>query len=115
VALIAYLPEELRDDLGAVQARVRDATGLACTLGFGPRLLRSGPRAGGGETGLYLLLTCNGGEELPGGGFQALYRAQAQADLDRLSSRGRRALRVHADPGEPMKAIRVMHEAIRLI
>jgi len=80
---------------------LRESTGLATTLGYGPRYLHSTGQLhkGGPDIGLFLQLTAEPGEEqpIPGEpfGFSALQRAQAEGDYAALERRGRRLLRLH--------------------
>jgi len=84
-----------------VRARIRDATGAATTLGFGPRFLHSTGQLhkGGPDTGVFLQLTADPSRDLPIPGweesFGTLIAAQALGDLASLQRRGRRALRLH--------------------
>jgi hypothetical protein len=102
-AILAYLPMEPSTiaRLEALRARVRDALGLATTLGFGPRFLHSTGQLhkGGPESGVFLQLTADPRRDLPIPGwnetFATLIAAQAQGDLASLAKRRRRALRVH--------------------
>ncbi|MDX1385301.1 MAG: transaldolase, partial [Thermoanaerobaculia bacterium] len=80
--------EGLREVLGR-------ATGLAISVGFGPRYLHStGQLFKGGPTGRYLFLYRSDAPELPipGGDttFGALQLAQARGDMAVLAARGRR-------------------------
>ena len=80
---------------------VRDARRVATCVGFGPRFLHSTGQAfkGGPATGLFLQVTCDDVPDLaiPGRGytFGVVKTAQAIGDLQVLTARGRRALRVH--------------------
>ena len=76
-------------------------TGVATTLGFGPRFLHSTGQAhkGGPATGLFLQLTDRPMADVPVPDrrltFGQVIAAQARGDFEVLSQRGRRALRVH--------------------
>ncbi|MCC7498625.1 MAG: bifunctional transaldolase/phosoglucose isomerase [Bryobacterales bacterium] len=102
-ALLAYLNRNAENDqlLQAVRAAVRDATGRATCAGFGPRFLHSTGQAykGGPNSGVFIQITGAGAEDLPIPGrkytFGIVKAAQAQGDLEVLSERKRRALRVH--------------------
>ena len=102
-ALLAYLPSdpEVADRLQRIRAGVRDALGVATTLGFGPRFLHSTGQLhkGGPDTGVFLQLTAEPSKDLPIPGwdesFGTLIAAQALGDLTSLQRRGRRALRLH--------------------
>ena len=103
VALLAYLPPDpgVADRLQAIRTRIRDATGAATTVGFGPRFLHSTGQLhkGGPDTGVFLQLTAEPSKDLPIPGweesFGTLIAAQALGDLASLQKRGRRALRIH--------------------
>jgi transaldolase/glucose-6-phosphate isomerase len=121
VALLAYLPPtaELEREFHQLQGEVRDATKAACTFGFGPRYLHSTGQLhkGGPNTGLFLQITSDGGEELsiPGEsyGFRALFAAQARGDLAVLQAHGRRVLRVHLEDDKPDKALAALREGLQ--
>jgi hypothetical protein len=103
IALLAYLTEapETHRRLTAIRARLRDATRLATTLGYGPRYLHSTGQyhKGGPPHGLFLLITADDAEDAPVPGqpytFGVFNRAQALGDLEALRRHGQRALRVH--------------------
>ena len=122
VALLAYLtPDDgLHRQLNELQGLVRDATRLACTSGFGPRFLHSTGQLhkGGPSTGVFLQATSDGGKDLPipgqPYGFATLFAAQARGDLEVLQARGRRALRVHVEDGDPRKFVEAVREAVKL-
>ena len=124
VGLQAYLPpdDDLANDLHGVQGEIRDATRLACTMGFGPRFLHSTGQLhkGGPNTGLFLQITSDGGEDLPIPGlpfsFGTLFAAQARGDLEVLQAHGRRALRIHVEDGrDGGKVIEALRQAARLL
>jgi glucose-6-phosphate isomerase len=103
VAILAYLPPdaEVTERLQRIRTAVRDATGAATTLGFGPRFLHSTGQLhkGGPDSGIFLQLTADPSKDLsiPGWeeSFGTLIAAQALGDLASLQKRGRRALRLH--------------------
>lgn len=103
VALNIYLPrdEAMETLLTELQAKVRDMTGLATTIGFGPRFLHSTGQLhkGGPDTGLFLEITAEPAVDakIPGQGlsFGALVRGQALGDFEALEARGRRAMRLN--------------------
>ena len=80
---------------------IRDRTKAATCLGFGPRFLHSTGQAykGGPNSGVFLQITCEDGEDLAVPGqkytFGVVKAAQARGDFEVLAERGRRALRVH--------------------
>jgi glucose-6-phosphate isomerase len=104
-AILAYLPPDpaVAEALERIRQRVRDATGVATTLGFGPRFLHSTGQLhkGGPDSGVFLQVTAEPAKDLPIPGweetFGTLIAAQALGDLASLQRRGRRALRLHLD------------------
>lgn len=102
-AILAYLPQDdaIVERLQRLRARVRELTGAATTLGFGPRFLHSTGQLhkGGPDTGVFLQITADPSKDLPIPGwdetFGTLIAAQALGDLTSLQRRGRRAIRVH--------------------
>ena len=103
VAINAYLPRNAAtlEQLQSVRQKVLDQTGLATTLGFGPRFLHSTGQLhkGGSDQGIFLQITADPEQDLdiPSQGitFGALEKAQALGDLEALLARGRRAIRIH--------------------
>ena len=83
--------------------RLRRESGLVVTHGYGPRYQHSTGQLhkGGPNTGLFLQLIDDPGEELPipgkPFGFRRLIRAQAAGDLETLKERGRRVARVRLE------------------
>jgi transaldolase/glucose-6-phosphate isomerase len=77
---------------------------VATTLGYGPRFLHSTGQLykGGPDSGVFLQITADVGEDLAIPGrkytFGVLEQAQALADFRVLAERGRRLLRVHLGP-----------------
>ncbi len=108
VALLAYLPDDpnVAGWLAKYQAAVRDATGAATTVGYGPRYLHSTGQLhkGGPNTGLFVMLTTDETEdrEIPNAayGFAALQRSQALGDEQALRDNGRRVVRCHLGGSE---------------
>ena len=102
-AILAYLPQDdaIAERLQRLRTRVRELTGAATTLGFGPRFLHSTGQLhkGGPDTGVFLQLTADPSKDLPIPGweesFGTLIAAQALGDLTSLQRRGRRAMRLH--------------------
>lgn len=106
---VVSLLQELRERLGR-------RTGLATTLGIGPRFLHSTGQLhkGGPNTGVFLQLTDEPREDLPVPEttytFGQLIRAQAAGDALALEQRGRRLLRLNlgSDPvGGLEKLVRI--------
>jgi len=83
--------------------KLRRLSGLVVTHGYGPRYLHSTGQLhkGGPNTGLYLQVVDDPGEEIaiPGRpfGFRKLIRAQAAGDYASLKERGRRVARIHLE------------------
>ena len=102
LAILAYVPmdPDVVERLQAIRVRLRDATGAATTLGFGPRFLHSTGQLhkGGPDTGVFLQLTARPSKDLmiPGWdeAFGTLIAAQALGDLESLQRRDRRVLRL---------------------
>lgn len=84
-----------------IRLSVRDQKHVATCLGFGPRFLHSTGQAykGGPDSGVVLQLTCEDSNDLAVPGqkysFGVVKSAQARGDFQVLTSRKRRALRVH--------------------
>jgi Phosphoglucose isomerase len=90
-------------DLGPVVDELRRRSGLVVTHGYGPRYMHSTGQLhkGGPNTGLFLQVIDDPGDELPipgkPFGFRRLIRAQAAGDLETLKERGRRVARVRLE------------------
>jgi transaldolase / glucose-6-phosphate isomerase len=103
VALNAYLPrtDECLSMLKSIRRVIRDRTGLATTVGIGPRYLHSTGQLhkGGANKGLFMQITAEPSQDLPIPGwkltFGTLEKAQALGDMEILLARGRRILGVH--------------------
>lgn len=114
-AILAYLPmtDSAQRELNAIRGRVRDAKGVATTLGFGPRFLHSTGQLhkGGPNSGVFLVLTCDDARDVAVpdsvASFGVVKSAQASGDTAVLLERGRRVLRVHAgtDLDSALKAL----------
>lgn len=101
LVVLAYVDElEVGEVLAALRLAVLRGSGLASTLGYGPRYLHSTGQfhKGGPDTGLYLMLVDGRADDIAipnaGYGFRSLMQAQAAADYDALLARGRRVARV---------------------
>ncbi len=108
VALQAYLPPTGETDaaLKALQQHIRQITGLAVTVGYGPRFLHSTGQLhkGDGGRGLFVQFVGAGGADVPipdvagqadsALSFGTLIRAQANGDYGALQAAGRRVLRI---------------------
>jgi hypothetical protein len=83
--------------------RLRTESGLVVTHGYGPRYQHSTGQLhkGGPNTGLFLQVVDDQGDELPipgkPFGFRRLIRAQAAGDFETLKERGRRVARVRLE------------------
>jgi len=103
VAIQAYLQRTPGHDrvLRAIRQELRDALGVATTVGYGPRFLHSTGQLhkGGANNGVFIQITADAAKdvEIPGEPytFGALIRAQAVGDLQALKRRRRRAIRIH--------------------
>jgi hypothetical protein len=90
-------------DLGPLVDRLRSRSGLVVTHGYGPRYMHSTGQLhkGGPNTGLFLQVIDDPGDELPipgkPFGFRRLIRAQAAGDLETLRERGHRVARVRLE------------------
>jgi transaldolase/glucose-6-phosphate isomerase len=103
IALQAYLPPrlEIMEALQVVRKRLLKKTGVATTLGFGPRFLHSTGQLhkGGPNTVCALQLVDEPQQDLPVPGtdysFASLIKAQAGGDYLALQQRQRRGLRIN--------------------
>ena len=104
-AILAYI-EMSTDHAAALQELrhvLRDATGTATCVGFGPRFLHSTGQLhkGGPDTGVFFVITAeeDDGHDLAVPGrpfsFSTAKAAQAQGDLEVLRARDRRVVRLH--------------------
>lgn len=102
-AVLGYIDmnESTEISLQSIRSMVRDSKKVATCLGFGPRFLHSTGQAykGGPNTGVFLQVTCDDPVDLavPGArySFGVVKAAQARGDLEVLTERKRRALRIH--------------------
>jgi transaldolase/glucose-6-phosphate isomerase len=102
VALLAYVEEtaEIEETLQAIRVSIRDATGCATTVGYGPRFLHSTGQLhkGGPDSGVFIQMTAPDKVDLevPGAPytFGILKQAQALGDFQSLITHGRRAIQV---------------------
>jgi transaldolase / glucose-6-phosphate isomerase len=102
VAIQAFVDPEAESRLEPLVARARQ-TGRVVTKGLGPRYLHSTGQLhkGGPNTGLFIQVVDDFGDELPipgrPFGFRQLIRAQAAGDYAALRERGRRVVRVRLE------------------
>jgi transaldolase/glucose-6-phosphate isomerase len=100
VAIQAFVDPGRQDELDPLVDRARDETGCVVTHGFGPRYLHSTGQLhkGGPNTGLFVQVVDDPGDEVPIPGrklgFRRLIQAQAAGDFSSLEERGRRIVRV---------------------
>jgi transaldolase / glucose-6-phosphate isomerase len=101
----AFIEPTLANDrrIAELADRLRSESGLVVTHGYGPRYQHSTGQLhkGGPNTGLFLQLVDDEGDELPipgkPFGFRRLIRAQAAGDLETLKERGRRVARIRLE------------------
>jgi len=119
VALLAYLEKSPGSEraLRAIRKELRDALGVAVTVGYGPRFLHSTGQLhkGGANNGVFIQITADAMKDvaIPGEPytFGTLFRAQAVGDLRALKSHKRRAVRIHL--GEDVKGgLRQLQEVV---
>ena len=102
-AINAYLERTpaVHEALRRIRAAIRDAKGVATTLGYGPRFLHSTGQLhkGGPDSGIFFQITADQKEdlEIPDEpySFGILVAAQALGDMKSLCSRNRRVIRIH--------------------
>ena len=105
--VLAYATRNDADEAAVRDMRVavRDATRTATVAGFGPRFLHSTGQAykGGPNTGVFLVVTRDPDPDLDIPGHKASFgnvqQMQARGDMEVLSARGRRVMRVHLKTG----------------
>lgn len=109
VAIQAYVQPtpEMDDLLAQLRTKIRDATRLATTLGYGPRFLHSTGQLHKGDAGkgLFIQFTSEsvqdvvipdvGGSQASSISFGVLKLAQALGDRQALLDKGRRVIRFH--------------------
>ena len=103
VAFLAYVPMTGENEEAMVKLRslARDRLKVATCVGFGPRFQHSTGQAykGGPNTGVFLQITCDDITDIkvPGHNytFGFVKEAQARGDLNVLTQRERRAVRIH--------------------
>jgi transaldolase/glucose-6-phosphate isomerase len=119
-ALLAYIDRDA-DNIAAMQdmrVAIRDRKHVATCVGFGPRFLHSTGQAykGGPNTGVFLQITADHGNDLPVPGqkasFGVIEAAQARGDFDVLTERGRRALRLHIK-GDVRQGLDAIKQAVK--
>jgi hypothetical protein len=100
VAVQAFVDPAREDELAPIVEQA-GSTGLPVAVGLGPRYLHSTGQLhkGGPNTGIFVQVVDDLGEELPipgrEFGFRRLIAAQAAGDFEALRERGRRVVRMH--------------------
>ncbi|MEX0830584.1 MAG: hypothetical protein WD032_10110, partial [Nitrospirales bacterium] len=100
-----------------IRKKIRETKQVATTLGYGPRFLHSTGQLhkGGPNSGVFIQVTCDDAEDLAipdePYSFGILKAAQALGDLQSLSSRQRRVIRVHVG-SDVMKGLTRLEQAI---
>jgi transaldolase/glucose-6-phosphate isomerase len=103
VSIQAFVDPGRQGELDPLVDRARAQTGCVVTHGFGPRYLHSTGQLhkGGPNTGLFVQVVDDPGDEVPIPGrklgFRRLIQAQAAGDLSSLEERGRRIVRVRLE------------------
>lgn len=120
VAINAYVERTpaVHDCFQNIRTTVRDAKQVATTLGYGPRFLHSTGQLhkGGPNSGVFIQVTSDVDQDLaiPGEpySFGVLAAAQALGDMQSLTTRNRRVVRIHlgADVEAGLKRIQAAVE-----
>jgi phosphoglucose isomerase-like protein len=103
IAIQAFVDPARQAQLDPLVDRARTETGCVVTHGFGPRYLHSTGQLhkGGPNTGLFVQVVDNAGDEVPipgrDFGFRRLIHSQAAGDLASLEERERRIVRVRLE------------------
>ncbi len=125
LTLQAYLPDtdETHRTLSVLRHRLRDRTGFATTLGFGPRFLHSTGQMHKGDSGngLFIQITSEksedlaipeeAGEDESSISFGVLIQAQALGDRQALQEEGRKVIRFHL-AGDVQSGIQKLTDAL---
>ena len=126
IALQAYVnPTHAADEaLQALRLKLRNASKLATTVGYGPRFLHSTGQLHKGDrgNGLFIILTSDAAQDLPipdeagaqaaALSFNALKTAQALGDQQALLDAGRRVIRFHLGT-DAVTGIQRLADAVR--
>jgi transaldolase/glucose-6-phosphate isomerase len=100
-----------------IRTKIRGTKHVATTLGYGPRFLHSTGQLhkGGPNSGVFIQVTCDDAEDLAipdePYSFSVLKAAQALGDLQSLTSRQRRVIRVHVG-SDVLKGLTRLEQAI---
>ncbi len=122
IVSLAYLNEDqpMIDALEKVRILIRDRLRMASGTGFGPRYLHSTGQLykGGSNSGLFIILTTDAGEDAPipeqPYTFGMLLRAQALGDYEALRKHRRRVLRIHLE-GNAQEGVKALKEELKAI
>jgi transaldolase/glucose-6-phosphate isomerase len=103
IAMLDYIMEtpEHEEIVQSIRTHLRDALHVATTTGYGPRFLHSTGQLhkGGPASGVFIQVTADNAVDVPLPNepftFGVLKQAQALGDFQSLSSRHRRAIRLH--------------------
>ena len=121
VSIHAYLDRTPAHEarLQRIQTSIRDRTGRATTLGFGPRFLHSTGQLhkGGPNRGVFMQIIGDHREDVPipgeAYGFATLIDAQAEGDLRSLRDKERRVLRlVTSEPASGLDELAAVVETL---
>ncbi len=100
-----------------IRTKIRETKQVATTLGYGPRFLHSTGQLhkGGPNSGVFIQVTCDDAEDLAipdePYSFGVLKAAQALGDLQSLTSKGRRVIRIHMG-SDVIKGLTRLEQAI---
>ncbi len=101
-AFLPFTGEGRREALEAIRHAIADEFGVVSCLEVGPRYLHSTGQLqkGGPNSGVYLILSADELKDIPladapAPSLATLAKAQAEGDLETLSSRNRRCIHVH--------------------
>jgi glucose-6-phosphate isomerase len=120
IAFLNYVEEtpEFDQHLQKIRTHLRDTTGCATTVGYGPRFLHSTGQLhkGGPDTGVFFQLDAKDHTDFPVPGeaysFSILKSAQALGDFRALKARGRRVVRI--DLGDDLSSgLNRLEQAVR--
>ncbi len=113
VSIQAYLPRnsQMSASLQKIRKSIQEKTGLATTLGFGPRFLHSTGQLhkGGANNGLFIQITTDVENDIDiptqGMSFGTLERAQVLGDYAALDGASRRVMRIHFNEMEKVAVL----------
>ena len=118
-AMNAYVErtDAVHEIFGRIRTKIRETKQVATTLGYGPRFLHSTGQLhkGGPNSGVFIQVTCDDAEDLAipdePYSFGVLKAAQALGDLQSLTSRQRRVIRIHVG-SDVIKGLTRLEQAI---